>query len=60
MSTGSTQSHALHNQKSMFIEYKVNVHVQQREKKRKKERGIMRGGRERREEKGNEPAYKYT
>lgn len=54
MSTGSTQSHALHNQKSMFIEYKVNVHVQQREKKRKKERGIMRGGRERREEKGNE------
>lgn len=40
MSTGSTQSHALHNQKSMFIEYKVNVHVQQREKKRKKERGI--------------------
>lgn len=54
MSTGSTQSHALHNQKSTFIEHKVNVHVQQREKKRKKERGIMRGGRERREEKGNE------
>lgn len=54
MSTGSTQSHALHNQKSTFIEHKVNVHVHQREKKRKKERGIMRGGRERREEKGNE------